>query len=110
MTGFHDMLTRLRRLYERRLEPEYLRVLAEDYWRALLVFALCALIGLILFGVWQFIVVLEDLAGAQNGAGVKPPVAFSRPLLENTLSAFDAREAAYKARGSGTTYKDPSKQ
>jgi hypothetical protein len=109
MTAFRDILGRLRRLYERRLEPEYLRVLAEDYWRALLVFALCALIGLVLFGVWQFVAVLEDLAGAQNGAGVKPPVAFSRPLLENMLSAFDAREAAYEAQGSGTTFTDPSR-
>jgi hypothetical protein len=109
MTISTNIFKAMKRIYERRLEPEYLRLLAEDYWRALLAFALCAFVGLILFGFWQFVTVLEDLSGAQSGPGVKPPVALDRTLLDKALAAFDAREELYSAAGSGQTFMDPSK-
>jgi hypothetical protein len=109
MTFGTDIFKNIMRIYERRLEPEYLRVLAEGYWRALLVFALCVFVCMILFGLWQFVTVLDDLSGAQNGTSAKPPVALNRTLLENTLSVFDTRELNYSGQGSGTTFKDPSK-
>jgi hypothetical protein len=105
----NDILKSLKRVYERRLEPEYLRILAEGYWRSLLVIALIAILCLILFGFWQFIAVVDDLAGAQSGSGTKPPVALNRAMLQSTLAAFDQRHSLYSSGGGNASFKDPSK-
>lgn len=108
MTFGIDILKKYVRLYERRLEPESLRILAESYWRGLLLIALCALVFLVAFGFWQFIGVLDDLAGAQD-TGTKPPLALNRTMLESTLAAFDARQERSQRAPDGAGLKDPSK-
>lgn len=110
MSIFTDMLKRMRALYETRLAPERLRPLAEMYWRFLLVVALLSIIAILMFGVLEFVAVLEDLGSAQSAGSSASPVALDRSKLESTLTAYQAREAEYQSiQESPGAFADPSK-
>ncbi len=110
MKVFSDTFDRLRALYRARHEPENLRPLADMYWRFMLALALLSVVGVALFGLWQFVMVVENLSAAQSGYSSAPPVIFNRTKLENVLRAYDARQAQYDASASNAvTVTDPSK-
>ncbi|MEK7601167.1 MAG: hypothetical protein AAB480_01375 [Patescibacteria group bacterium] len=110
MKIFSDTFNRLRALHRARHEPENLRPLADVYWRSMLAFMLLSIVGVIAFGLWQFVVVVENLSAAQSGNSSASPVTFNRTKLEGVLRAYDARQAQYDASASGAaTVADPSK-
>ncbi|MBV9159899.1 MAG: hypothetical protein JO019_04875 [Candidatus Kaiserbacteria bacterium] len=83
--------------------------MAEIIWRTLLVISFGAVVGIIVFGVWEFWVVIENLNSAGNSVS-KPPPVLNRASLESTLSAIRDREAAFNALdASPKTFADPSK-
>ena len=105
-----DTLNRLLAYYRARHEPENLRPLADMYWRALLALALLSVAGVIMFGLWEFVAVVESLTAAQSGTGTTPPVVLNRQQLETVLGAYDARQAQYRAtEATRMTVNDPSK-
>lgn len=110
MKVFSDTFDRLRALYRARHEPENLRPLADMYWRSVLAFMLLAVAGVIAFGLWQFVVVVENLSAAQSGNSSVSPVTFNRAKLDGVLRAYDTRQAQYDASASSAaTVADPSK-
>ncbi len=110
MKIFSDTFSRLRALYRARHEPENLRPLADVYWRSMLAFMLLSIAGVIAFGLWQFVVVVENLSSAQSGNSSASPVTFNRTKLDGALRAYDARQAQYDASASGAaTVADPSR-
>ena len=110
MKIFSDTFNRLRALYRARYEPENLRPLADMYWRSMLALALFSIVGVIVFGLWQFVAVVENLSAAQSGSTSASPVVFNRTKLESVLRAYDARQAQYDASASSAaTVTDPSK-
>ena len=110
MKIFSDTFNRLRALYRARYEPENLRPLADMYWRFILALALLSIVGVIMFGLWQFVAVVENLSAAQSGSTSASPVIFNRTKLESVLRAYDARQAQYDASASSAaTVTDPSK-
>jgi len=84
----------IRDLYDARHEPENTRVLADLFWRVILVTTAFCIVAIIAFGSWQFITVLERLASAQRPEGT-PPAALDRSELQAALTAFAQRETAY---------------
>jgi hypothetical protein len=110
MKIFSDTFDHLRALYRARHEPENLRPLADMYWRFILALALLSVLGVALFGLWQFVMVVENLSAAQSGNNSASPVMFNRAKLDGVLRAYDARQAQYDASASSAvTITDPSK-
>ncbi len=99
----------IKELYEARHEPENLRPIAEAYWRALLLVALSAVAGTILFGVWEFSNVMEKITA--QGAVANAPInnVLDRTQLQKAIADFDGRMATFEsARIVVSTSTDPS--
>jgi hypothetical protein len=110
MNIFSDTWARLLALYRARYEPENLRPLADMYWRTMLSLMLISVAGVVAFGVWEFVAVVENLASGQNNDNSTPPVVLNRSQLETTLSIYGARQAQFQAAQSAlVTVADPSK-
>jgi len=110
MNILSNIFNRFRALYRARYEPENLRPLADMYWRSMLALMLVSIVGVIMFGLWEFVAVVDSLASAQGNANSTPPVALNRPELEATLHAYDARQEQFRASLSApVTAKDPSR-
>jgi hypothetical protein len=90
MTYFTNIFRQLRSLFDARHEPESLRPLAEIYWRALLSVAALCVVGILAYGVSEFVSVLDQLSSG-GAAMSNPPTVLDRNQLESTLRAFDAR-------------------
>lgn len=109
MSSLTDIWTEFRERYVARHEPENIRPLAEMYWRGLLGLMLALVVGALLWGVWEFVGVLENLNATPMNSST-PPVALDRKLLEATLAAYEHRQAAFDAlKSAPQTYVDPSK-
>jgi hypothetical protein len=106
----NDTWNELRSLYEGRHQPESLQLLAELYWRTLLSVSLVCVVGILIFGTWEFISVLGELSSSQGGANSAPPAVLNRPQLESVLNTYDARQATYQAtQANPVSIGDPSK-
>ena len=96
-------------LYAARHEPEYLRPLAEGFWRTLLLLACIGAGAVVFFGIWQFWSVLSAV-NTPPGSGVRPPPALNRVQLENTLGAIEQRRGDFNTlRSTVRPVVDPSK-
>lgn len=110
MNSLTHIWNSLSAFYEARHEPENMRPLAELYWRVLLVSALVALVGVLSFGVWEFIGVTQKL---NAGAGLKSSEQadiLSRKDLAEMLGLYRTRQLEFEtAKGNKTTIPDPSR-
>jgi hypothetical protein len=110
MNSLTHIWNSLSAFYEARHEPENMRPLAELYWRVLLVSALGALVGILSFGVWEFIGVTQKLnAGADLKSSEQADI-LSRKDLSEMLGLYRARQAEFDAaKASRATVPDPSR-
>ncbi len=107
MTDAHDSF---KELYEARHEPENLRPIAEVYWRVVLLSAIVAAIGIILFGAWEFSAVMKTISTSSTGNGAQTTPTIDRTLLESTLSQFWDRQANFElGKAAAPVVSDPSK-
>ncbi len=107
MTDAHDSF---KELYEARHEPENLRPIAEVYWRVVLLTAIVAAIGIILFGIWEFSAVMKTISTSTSGGGSQAAPAIDRAQLEGTLTQFYERRENYElGRATPPAVSDPSK-
>lgn len=92
-----------------RHEPEGVRVLADMYWKTLLVLAVVVTIGAIVFGVWGLLRVLDAIGSAVRIAPPPPP-ALNRAVLDATMRGFENRRTNFERLKTtpGETIPDPS--
>lgn len=110
MNSLTHIWNSLRTFYEARHEPENMRPLAEVYWRTLLVSALVALVGILSFGVWEFIDVTHTLSAGADLKSSEQSDILSRKDLTEMLDLYQARQAEFDAaRGSRAGVPDPSR-
>ena len=92
-TDAHDSF---KELYEARHEPENLRPIAELYWRIMLVSAIIASIGIILFGVWEFSSVMTTISSTGAGSNAQQTPVIDKAQLERVLIQFTNRKADFE--------------
>jgi hypothetical protein len=99
----------LTELYESRHEPEFMRPIAEAYWRILLLGSIVGALSVIAFGFWQFRTVLHILSDSAAASNAQTNNVLDRTQLQDALARFDARSQAHSARsGSAPVAVDPS--
>ncbi|MBI5645207.1 hypothetical protein HY970_03865 [Candidatus Kaiserbacteria bacterium] len=96
---FTPILSSVREAYARRHEPEHVRSLAALFWRSMLAFTAISLIGIVLYGSWEFMRVMQ-IVSAPEDFRIAPRAALDRNRLERVLSDITARRDAYDAVGS----------
>lgn len=97
-------------LYEARHEPENLRPIAELYWRVVLLCAVCAAGGVIVFGFWQFTSVMSIMNSASTNVTSNQISPIDRTLLEESLNAFALRRANFELqKNTSPAVTDPTK-
>ena len=92
-----------------RSDPHHIRVLADWYWKGILLFTFVAVALVFTYGLFGLTRILSGLSGALD-TSAPPPPALDRAGLNAAVSAFDARKAefdALKTNRSGDV-KDPS--
>lgn len=110
MRFFTDIWDTLRSFYESRQEPEYMRPLAEWYWRTLLSVALVALFSILAFGVWKFYNVTRILSAGADSRPSRQPEVLSKKDIADILTAFSERQARFEAaKDARTVIPDPSR-
>lgn len=110
MKSLTNIWNRLLEFYAARHEPENMRPLAEWYWRTLLTVTLFGLIGILVFGVWDFYAIMRRLSAGQNLKPSEQPALLSRAELQELLTAFEKRSASFEAAKSGSAgVSDPSR-
>lgn len=110
MSIFSNIWSAMRSFYESRHEPEYMRPLAEWYWRVLLTTALFALIIIVLQGVWGFYGVMRKLSAGDTVRPTRHVDPLSRKDLSAMLQRMSEREAAYESAKRGRpSVSDPSR-
>ncbi len=92
-----NITAQLRALYEARHEPENLRPLAEAYWRMLLSLAALSIVLVLVYGIWVFVGVIQNLSSAGGGLKTAPQTSLDRKQLAGTLQAFDARRSQFES-------------
>ncbi|KKW19285.1 MAG: hypothetical protein UY63_C0017G0062 [Parcubacteria group bacterium GW2011_GWA2_51_10] len=111
MKKFH-MQTNIREAYESRHEPESMHVIADFYWRTLLLVALLLVVLFALYGSLEFMRVANDTAidAASEQAPARPERTFNRSRLQAVLDSLNAREAQFESlKKSAPTVVDPSR-
>lgn len=75
-------------------EPDHIRLLADLYWKALLLSAFVILALVFLYSTWGLVRILGDLSAALD-TSAPPPPALNRGELNTTINAFETREAQF---------------
>lgn len=87
-----------------------MRPLTEWYWRTLLMCALIAIVGIVMYGTGEFFGVLSNLNSAGGASRSTPPNILNRKQLTDTLAAHEARLNAFvEAKNNRQVYTDPSR-
>jgi hypothetical protein len=108
MNNFSHIWAQVRALYTARNEPENIRPLAEIYWRALLAFALIALVGICVWASSEFIGVVSRLNVSEESPMPHPPL--DRTALRALLSSMQERQTHFDAlKTTAPSFSDPSK-
>jgi len=91
--------THLRTIYDHRYEPEYSRVFADLYWRALLILACIAIVGAGICGASIFFGALPTSAPdvSVNASDIAAGSNLDRLQLDATLNSFTAREEKFRS-------------
>lgn len=90
------MFKDLQAFYVARHEPESMHPLAEVYWRALLSVGLVMVVGVLVYGTWEFFEVINNL-GSADQAGPPRSASLDRNQLKATLEALQERSAQFDA-------------
>ena len=87
---------RIRNTYSYRHEPGCVRVLAESFWRAVLLTLTLVVIGAIAYGGYALLTVFADVSNIENALASRAPVpALNRTQLQATIDGFATRQANY---------------
>ncbi len=109
MMDISDTWRRAKEMYTYRHEPEYVRPLAELFWRALLVLTATGVVGVLVFAATVFWDVLATLGNAA-GAPARTSPALDRAALQNTLRLIEEKRLDFEARkATSTPVVDPSR-
>ncbi len=76
-------------------EPDHIRLLADLYWKAILLSAFVTLVGVFLYSTWGLVRILEDLSVALD-TSAPPPPALNRGELNAMVSAFETRKTQFE--------------
>jgi len=106
-----NMWAHTRDLWGYRHEPERLRILADFYWRVLLVLAVSIVVGAALYGGMKLLTALGSGEGeitlSPSGGG---GAVLNRADLQATLEGFATRQAQYEfLKKNAPKIADPSK-
>jgi hypothetical protein len=95
--------------FANRHEPANLRLISEAYWRALLLIALIALVGVIGFGLWQFSAVMKKIS-TENISAATAKDAVDKQKLEQVIILYQAQLLEYEsAKRTKPVVTDPTK-
>ena len=89
-----NIFGRLRDIATARREPEGVRILADIYWRLLLVTAFLMLVLVFLYSASSLTRIFEDL-GATVDTRSPPPPALNHAQLSATIRGFEARRVQF---------------
>ena len=105
-----DFIKRTSAVVAGRHEPERIRVLANLYWRALLVVFLIIVITVLLYGIFGTLRVLRDLNGPGN-VSAPPPPSLDRTILNAIIEGFENRQSQFNLLKTtrGKVIPDPSR-
>jgi hypothetical protein len=101
--------SRIRESWDYRSEPEKMQALGEMFWRALLVFALIAIVLSAGAGMQEMAAVAQAESVLETPSAVPPPL--DPMILRSALGAFSSRQALYQAtlQSPAPQTADPSK-
>ena len=90
-------------------EPEHTRLLANLYWRTIIISAFVILVIVFLYSTWVLLPVLNDI-GSPVETSTLPRPALNRAELTATVRAFEERKAQFEALKANppAAIKDPS--
>ena len=112
MRSFSNALEVLREAYVNRHEPEYLRILTNIYWHAVLSITAFIVALSVCYGLWQLISIIGG--SKENPSALSPdkvtPSPLDRAALENTVKSFMERRTQYEfLKANPPTVSDPSR-
>lgn len=109
MKFFNVLWKALRETLNDRNEPDHIRLIADVYWKAILVLAFTVLMAVFLYSTWGAVRILGDLSKALDTAAPPPP-ALNRAELDAVVRAFETRKTEFEAlkRSSSGDVRDPS--
>ncbi len=109
MRFFNSMWGELRETFDNKNEPDHLRLIADLYWKALLILALGILVAVFSYSTWGAVRILGDLSKALD-TSAPPPPALNKGELNVVVRAFEARKTEFEVlkRNSIVDIKDPS--
>lgn len=92
-----------------RSNPHHIRLLADWYWKGILLFAFVVVASVFAYGIFGLTRILGGLSVALD-TSAPPPPALNRAQLDATVAAFEARKAAFEALKTdrSAAVKDPS--
>lgn len=96
MNLFLHPWNRMRTIWVYRHEPENMRILADAYWSALLVFSALAFVGLVAYSGVKFYEIYEEGEEAPILSSVGG-IMLNREELRSTIEVFDARKSRYES-------------
>ena len=97
--------------YQNRHEPESLRILADYYWRLLLIVCTMLAVAAVAYGVWELYDVDRVLTSAPSTSVTSAEhLPFDRAQLQVVVDGFARRHALYQLYSSqAPSIADPSK-
>ena len=90
-------------------EPDHIRLMADLYWKALLLSAFIILTLVFVYSTWGLVRILGDLSAALD-TSAPPPPALNRGELNTTINAFETRQVQFDdlKRSPPAPIKDPN--
>ena len=96
MRFFKRTWERLRHAYQNRHEPECVHVLADAYWRILLLTTALIVFVAVWYGFWQLMTITSGSAASSPVSTSAAPPILDREALESTVNGFSERRARYE--------------
>lgn len=109
MRFFNSLWRELRETFNNGNEPDHIRMMADLYWKALLILAFSILVAVFSYSTWGAVRILGDLSKALDTAAPPPP-ALNRGELNAVIRAFETRKIEFEVLKNNPTgdIKDPS--
>ncbi|GEM_PF-2049288 len=85
----------VRKILNDRDEPRHIRLLADLYWKGLLLLAFVTLVSVFLYSIWGLTRILSGLNTAPD-TSASPRPALNRAELNATVSAFETRKTQFQ--------------
>ncbi len=109
MKFFSAWWRNVRQVFRDRSEPHHVHLLADWYWKGMLIVAFIVVASVFAYGLFNLMRILSGLSGALD-TSAPPPPALNHAQLDATVAAFDARKQEFEAlkANRSVTVKDPS--